>query len=509
MTTAEVSGNGDSNLRIGGGRIGGFGMTLDGTAVTVARPDAQVSWSQINSPSVEALTEFSVEAGGFKAETGHASGGTISFVSKSGTNDFHGDAYEFLRNQDLDARGFFAATKAIYKQNDFGVTVGGPVWLPKIYNGRNKSFFFFSYEGFRNRVGASSNPLYRAATGILDRRLAQLGELERKDDSDLRSVNHNSGERHLSEDAVSEQPDSAGAIRSDRESDHGVRAAACVQPNVPGLVPGTSAYVRNNADFLRHFPVSEQQVQHQGGPDDHLEAEDSGSFSAARGNRIWVAAPPPPTLPIPLSGNPGYNRSDVYRLSYDYTLSPTLLNRFYAGGNNWRQNHGAYTTFSGAPQSDGIPTTSVGWKTKGICVPNWPDCNLNFPIENFSDESTWGVGAPNGSDNIVVEFRDDLTKVHGSHTFKMGLLLQQHPLQRLRTDQHCRDGELLLSQHRDPAGHQPANRKLVRVLPAGPGVRLQPRYRAIYCRPVSYSPDVFSGRLARVVAPDPEPGPTV
>ena len=89
-TTAEVAGSGDSNFRIGGGRIGAFGVTLDGTAATVARPDAQVSWGQINSPSVEALTEFSVESGGFKAETGHASGGTISFVSKSGTNDFHG-----------------------------------------------------------------------------------------------------------------------------------------------------------------------------------------------------------------------------------------------------------------------------------------------------------------------------------------------------------------------------------------------------------------------------------
>jgi len=131
-TTAEVAGSGDSNFRVGGGRIGGFGVTLDGTAATVARPDAQVSWGQINAPSVEALTEFSVESGGFKAETGHASGGTLSFVSKSGTNEFHGDAYEFLRNQDLDARGFFAAQKAVYKQNDFGVTAGGPVYVPKI-----------------------------------------------------------------------------------------------------------------------------------------------------------------------------------------------------------------------------------------------------------------------------------------------------------------------------------------------------------------------------------------
>src|SRR6476469_9227455 len=157
-TTAEVAGSGDSNFRIGGGRIGAFGVTLDGTAATVARPDAQVSWGQINAPSVEALTEFSVESGGFKAETGHASGGTISFVSKSGTNEFHGNAYEFLRNQALDARGFFAAKKAVYKQNDFGATIGGPVYIPKIYNGRNRSFFFFSYEGFRNRIGATATP---------------------------------------------------------------------------------------------------------------------------------------------------------------------------------------------------------------------------------------------------------------------------------------------------------------------------------------------------------------
>src|SRR5260370_34817738 len=97
--TAEVEGSGDSIFRIGGGRIGAFGVTLDGTAATVARPDAQVSWGVFNAPSVEALTEFSVESGGFKAETGHASGGTLSFVSKSGTNGVHGDAHEFLRNQ--------------------------------------------------------------------------------------------------------------------------------------------------------------------------------------------------------------------------------------------------------------------------------------------------------------------------------------------------------------------------------------------------------------------------
>jgi hypothetical protein len=76
---------------------------------------------------VEALTEFSVDTNGFKAEYGQAGGGVMTFASKSGTNDFHGSAYDFLRNDKLDARGFFAQQRSIYRQNDFGFHGGGPV----------------------------------------------------------------------------------------------------------------------------------------------------------------------------------------------------------------------------------------------------------------------------------------------------------------------------------------------------------------------------------------------
>ena len=221
-------------------------MTLDGTAATVARPDAQVSWGQINAPSVEALTEFSVESGGFKAETGHASGGTLSFVSKSGTNDFHGDAYEFLRNQDLDARGFFAAKKAVYKQNDFGVTVGGPVYLPKIYNGRNRTFFFFSYEGFRNRVGATATPYTvpppEFFTGDLHNWVNASGKMIQVYDPSTTTLVNGAYQR---------TPFPNNQIPQAQFDPVAKAIAAYVQPlaqpNVPGLVPGTSAYVRNNA----------------------------------------------------------------------------------------------------------------------------------------------------------------------------------------------------------------------------------------------------------------------
>src|SRR5207244_3148571 len=76
------------------------------------------------------------------------------------SNDFHGSAYQFLRNDGFDANYFFSNKKGIprpiYKQNDFGASLGGPVWIPKVYDGRNKTFFFFAYEGFRNRQGATA-----------------------------------------------------------------------------------------------------------------------------------------------------------------------------------------------------------------------------------------------------------------------------------------------------------------------------------------------------------------
>src|SRR4051795_89446 len=159
LTPESKNIGGDAGFALGGGQGASYGATLDGVSVNTSRA-LQKSWVASNAPSVEAMTEFTVDTNGFKPEYGHAGGGVMTFVAKSGTNDFHGSAYEFIRNNDFDANDWFSnrAGKArqIYKQNDFGFTVGGPVWIPKIYRGRNKTFFFFSYEGFRNRNGASN-----------------------------------------------------------------------------------------------------------------------------------------------------------------------------------------------------------------------------------------------------------------------------------------------------------------------------------------------------------------
>jgi len=103
-------------------------------------------------PSVDALQEFKVESGTYGAEYGRGLS-QVNMSTRSGTNEFHGALFEFLRNSDLDAKNFFDPKGPIapFKRNQFGGTVGGPLWIPKILNGRDKLFFFFDYEGLRER----------------------------------------------------------------------------------------------------------------------------------------------------------------------------------------------------------------------------------------------------------------------------------------------------------------------------------------------------------------------
>ena len=99
-------------------------------------------------PNIDGLNEFKVQSHSDLPEFGGVSGGVINIATKSGGNAFHGSLYEFLRNDKLDARGFFTAQKPKLRQNQFGATLGGPVI-------RNKTFFFFAYEGFREISGSN------------------------------------------------------------------------------------------------------------------------------------------------------------------------------------------------------------------------------------------------------------------------------------------------------------------------------------------------------------------
>ncbi|HYL83243.1 MAG TPA: carboxypeptidase-like regulatory domain-containing protein, partial [Candidatus Angelobacter sp.] len=118
-------------------------------------------------PSIDAISEFRVVRGVYDAESGRSAGAQINVITRSGTSDLHGGLYEFFRNNVLNANSFFnnaASPKQVprppLRYNDFGGTVGGPVWIPKIYEQRNKTFFFVSEEA--RRIVTYTNP--QAAT---------------------------------------------------------------------------------------------------------------------------------------------------------------------------------------------------------------------------------------------------------------------------------------------------------------------------------------------------------
>ncbi|MGH9451315.1 MAG: TonB-dependent receptor domain-containing protein [Terriglobia bacterium] len=113
-------------------------------------------------PILDDIQEFKVDSHNDQAAFGGVLGGIVNVVTKSGTNQLHGTGWEYLRNNAFDARNFFFPSTSELRQNQFGANVGGPVLIPHLYNGRDRTFFFASYEGVRIRTGQQS--AYRIAT---------------------------------------------------------------------------------------------------------------------------------------------------------------------------------------------------------------------------------------------------------------------------------------------------------------------------------------------------------
>src|SRR5215469_14879127 len=144
------------------------GLQNNSEAVRIEGQDSRnntpgVSSTQVRQPSADAVQEVSVQTSNYAPEFGSAGGGVYNIVMKSGTNQFHGSAYEYFVNEDLNAAGAFSRSSSGGKvrprnrRNDYGGTFGGPVWIPKLYNGHNRTFFFFSWEQFRENTGLTFN----------------------------------------------------------------------------------------------------------------------------------------------------------------------------------------------------------------------------------------------------------------------------------------------------------------------------------------------------------------
>jgi hypothetical protein len=147
----SAQGGQGSAMAINGARADSTNFVVDGFNNRNPRGAA----AQVR-PNLSALQEFKMEVSGYSAEYGRMAGGILNMALRSGTNQFHGDLFEYLRNDIFDARAFFDTEKLPLRRNQFGATVGGPLVVPKIYDGHSRTFFLFSWESLRELLGQST-----------------------------------------------------------------------------------------------------------------------------------------------------------------------------------------------------------------------------------------------------------------------------------------------------------------------------------------------------------------
>ena len=402
-TVPEARGSGNTTS-LGGGQGGSFGATLDGISVNTNR-QGDTGETAFLTPSLEAITEFQVETNGFKPEFGQAGGGSITFASKSGTNNVSGSGYGYFRHDSLDRKGFFEDTKGIYKQSDFGGSLGGPVLIPNLYNGRNRTFFFASYEGFYNQQG--NNAAFRSVP---------TAEMWNGDFSNWVNAN---GQRITIYDPATQRivngvrvrdPFPDNKIPQDRFSNVAKQYIALARnvlvPNRATAVPGTFGYVNNN--FVLEGQSTVERTDKYSLKIDHTLSNThrvAYVFNRTVNSRV-PGANGAPGLPAPFSDfQQDAFDGDLHRATWDW-VGARMVNHLTVGSNSFNKN--AYS-----------PNVDQNWKDK-VCIPNVLDCNQNMGAIQFTEFSTWGAASYNGTKQPRFTVKDDVTFIRGSHTIKTG-----------------------------------------------------------------------------------------
>ena len=379
---------------------GGFQDQVYYDGIALSRGDLSND-SEVN-PSVDAISEFKLITNNYSAEYAHAMGGITSFTMKSGTNQFHGTAFEFLRNEKLDARGFFPSTRAPAKQNEWGGTAGGPLVIPKVYNGKDKTFWFFSFDQFYRRGGALGGLNTLPTSNMTNGDFSQLGSKLIYDP--------NSGA------TASRMPFAGNRIPANRISAVSAKMIPFIPaPELPGLVNNSIAPLGSPRADERTAGLK---LDHQLNSKTRLSGMYNDTF------RPSIKSPAPSRL-IPVGGEAAtlilnYNlqkvRTNVLHLNIDQNLTPTTLNHIGLGYSRFRN-----------------PNFSLGFN-QGWTQPNGGKLGLRglqfdlTPTVQFDTDGYTRFGNDTASDNYFHTFTalDTITMIRGNHTFKLGGEVQRH-----------------------------------------------------------------------------------
>jgi hypothetical protein len=400
---AEITNQGFSQMRINGGPVYGNQIMLDGGVNTVP-VHGEISVV----PSVDSIKEFKVETNGLKAEYGQSSGGVINVVTKSGTNRISGSAYEFIRNDFFDSRNFFAVDKdpvtgrynPMLRFDQYGGTLSGPVFLPKVYNGKGKTFFFFAYEQWYYKSGSLNRgtvPTDLERNGDFSKSLTSLGQSQPLYDPATTRVNPN-GSGYVRD------PIPGNVIPKNRWDPVAVKVLDFMpKPNVTPINQFT-----NQNNFLSLSPAPDTQGTLQAKVDHRFSGKDSSFFrySRNRNERDGGGYGLGPADPAQFSR---IDFRDNHNLVFSEThvFSTRVLNEFRA---NVARQHLDFTHLS----------ANGGWPAK-LGLTNVPqDLFPRFDVSGFLSlgpgTNMYGTRAQH-----TIQFTDSLTIIHGKHQLKIGM----------------------------------------------------------------------------------------
>ena len=345
-------------------------------------------------PSVEAIGEFKLVSNTFNAEYGRTGGGFEIFTTKSGTNNLHGSAYDYLRNDALDARGFFSRTTPINRQNEFGVNLGGPIYIPKLYKGRNRSFFYFVYGGFRYRAGQTNNLISIAPTSF------KVGDFSKLVDRNGNVVPIYDPATTRIVNGVTVRDAFPGNIISPSRFSNVSRNILPLLPNpINGalsgnfLTVGAQTFDRNQYDFkLDHSFTDNNRL--------------SAFFYINRENSV-----DPLLLPNPLSGALNTSKPTLWiRLNHDYIFSAATLNHFTGSLTREPQIFSKLSADQNWPQKLGLPGVNMGYGNA------FPQITFSNGFATLGDN----IKTDGQQVNNSLEYTDTVSHNVGKHSFRFG-----------------------------------------------------------------------------------------
>jgi Carboxypeptidase regulatory-like domain len=371
-------------------------------------------------PTQDSIQEFKVQTSNLGADWGKFSGGVINLVTKSGSNSLHGAAYEYLRNKVLNANDTFNIQSELargvsnepppFTQNQFGVNAGGPIWIPHVYDGRDKTFWFFSWEGFRLRTGT----VFTTTVPTMDERSGNLSAIKQQIvDPCGGSVTTAVACPNFSGAAT---PFAGNMLPTARLNPTSLALLKFIPlPNSPGSIDPTTGINVNNFSTATSAGGNQNQVV--GRLDQNISATQHIFFRDSYWNVLDLPVDPLGTGLCADRCAEKYE-SNAAALGYNWTVTPTTIIGIDASLSRF--------AYDRSPTNSGFDLTSIGYPAQyNTAIPSGARTPPTPCIFEFADNITCTQGQSFITDrNTQFNFSPNITLVRARHTVKLGFQLE-------------------------------------------------------------------------------------